>query len=602
MSLHALAAEADKTIQYKSPPVGTKLIYGPLKDSISVTEIDGNATTYESSKVDPYTRYGNIVQITGDPYSPFHGNIETELSDDNKKLVDAFWPLKVGNKITYKIEENWPPRYWQVWSLTSVVDSIGPLYVGGKFYASVKIVTKGLSVENCACSTWAEEGRKFVETVWLHPDTGVMLKFERTWSGKEATYGHPNGHFEQMILEQVKFPTGSKLVIRPLNKDELKPEYNLVSAEKARKTDEAKRRALRQRLETIRLAKIQRKKEADAERKRLAEIERTRLAALELNKAKQSASAIGGANILKQQLASLHQLRANGLINEQDFASKKKALLTWFLGLKPPSTTQTVAPHPQHANVNRETTIELNLAKYADVQFGAYHALIIGSNNYKHLRKLKTAKTDAESIADVLRTFYGFKVKLLTDASRDNILDALDEYREKLTSADNLLIYYAGHGWLDKGSDRGYWLPVDAKANRRRDWLSTVDVTDTLKALNAKHVLVMADSCYSGTLVRGIKVQAHMPDYVRKVAKKRARLVMTSGGLEPVVDSAGGNHSPFASTFLNLLRTNKGVMDGTNMFSKLRRPVMLKADQTPEYADVRKAGHEGGDFLFVRRR
>jgi len=30
--------------------------------------------------------------------------------------------------------------------------------------------------------------------------------------------------------------------------------------------------------------------------------------------------------------------------------------------------------------------------------------------------------------------------------------------------------------------------------------------------------------------------------------------------------------------------------------------VMLKADQTPAYADVRKAGHEGGDFLFVRRR
>jgi hypothetical protein len=28
---------------------------------------------------------------------------------------------------------------------------------------------------------------------------------------------------------------------------------------------------------------------------------------------------------------------------------------------------------------------------------------------------------------------------------------------------------------------------------------------------------------------------------------------------------------------------------------------MVSADQTPEFADIRKAGHEGGDFLFVPR-
>ena len=29
---------------------------------------------------------------------------------------------------------------------------------------------------------------------------------------------------------------------------------------------------------------------------------------------------------------------------------------------------------------------------------------------------------------------------------------------------------------------------------------------------------------------------------------------------------------------------------------------MLAADQTLEYADIRKAGHDGGDFLLVRLR
>jgi hypothetical protein len=85
------------------------------------------------------------------------------------------------------------------------------------------------------------------------------------------------------------------------------------------------------------------------------------------------------------------------------------------------------------------------------------------------------------------------------------------------------------------------------------------------------------------------------------MAEKRARLVITSGGLEPVADSTGGGHSPFATAFLESLKNNDSILDGTQLFNQLRRPVMLKADQTPEYADVRKAGHEGGDFLFVRR-
>ncbi len=43
-------------------------------------------------------------------------------------------------------------------------------------------------------------------------------------------------------------------------------------------------------------------------------------------------------------------------------------------------------------------------------------------------------------------------------------------------------------------------------------------------------------------------------------------------------------------------------MDGTQLFTKMRRPVMVAAEQTPQYSDARSAGHDGGDFLFVRKR
>ena len=72
-------------------------------------------------------------------------------------------------------------------------------------------------------------------------------------------------------------------------------------------------------------------------------------------------------------------------------------------------------------------------------------------------------------------------------------------------------------------------------------------------------------------------------------------------GLEPVMDSGGGGHSVFAKAFLAALQENDGVLEGQELFNRLRRPVVVNSDQTPDYSDIRRAGHDGGDFLFVRR-
>ena len=66
---------------------------------------------------------------------------------------------------------------------------------------------------------------------------------------------------------------------------------------------------------------------------------------------------------------------------------------------------------------------------------------MIGANGNKHLAKLKTAFTNVKSIAAKLKTLYGFKVRLLLDPTRDDIIDAFDDYLETLEFQDNLLIY-----------------------------------------------------------------------------------------------------------------------------------------------------------------
>lgn len=239
---------------------------------------------------------------------------------------------------------------------------------------------------------------------------------------------------------------------------------------------------------------------------------------------------------------------------------------------------------------------------FSDINFGNYHALVIGNNDYQYIRGLASAKNDAKGVARLLKDDYGFKVKLVINATRVNILGSLRELRNSMGNQDNLLIYYAGHGWLDEEADEGYWLPVDAEPDNKFNWVSNSTITSYLKAIQAKHILIVADSCYAGKLTRGIRVKISLRDYFARSAKKKARSVLTSGGLEPVVDSGGeGGYSVFTSAFIDALKENQTVLDTTELFNRILRPVKLQADQTPEYSDIRKAGHEGGDFLFVKR-
>jgi hypothetical protein len=246
----------------------------------------------------------------------------------------------------------------------------------------------------------------------------------------------------------------------------------------------------------------------------------------------------------------------------------------------------------------------LETGQAPDYQFGPYHALVIGNQTYRHYENLKTAEEDARQVAALLKDAYGFDVKLLLDATRKQIIDALDDLRYKLKDRDNLLIYYAGHGNYDPSADRGYWLPVDAHDQLTANWISNTTVTDTLKSMRARHILVVADSCYAGTLTRSVVLKPRYADYIERGMARRSRSVLTSGGLEPVDDAGGGGHSVFAKYFIQTLQENQDIMDGVQLFTRIERPVKLNArtNQSPKYADIRQAGHEDGEFFFVRRK
>ncbi|MGA0843732.1 MAG: caspase family protein [Arenicellales bacterium] len=236
-----------------------------------------------------------------------------------------------------------------------------------------------------------------------------------------------------------------------------------------------------------------------------------------------------------------------------------------------------------------------------NLDYGNYYALVIGNNSYKDFPSLRAAINDANEISNTLRKGYGFDVELLENAGRADILRSLKGLREKVGPRDNVLIYYAGHGWLDTVADEGYWLPVDAERDDDSNWLATDRVVSQIKAMKAKHVMVVADSCFSGTITRGISIEQKDPEWFSQIVNKKARTALTSGGLEPVLDSGSNGHSAFAHAFITLLEENQGVIDGSQLFGKLRPKVMVNTTQTPQYGKIHMAGDDGGDFLFVRR-
>ena len=214
-----------------------------------------------------------------------------------------------------------------------------------------------------------------------------------------------------------------------------------------------------------------------------------------------------------------------------------------------------VAVTAMYASGNKAERIVLVTWKrdIPEIEFGTYHVVVIGINDYASLPKLQTAIADARAVAATLENEYGYTIHLMENPKRADIIDKLDELRETLVEADNLLIYYAGHGWLDEQSGRGYWMPVNARNDWRSRWVSDAILTDALQTLHAKHVMVVADSCYSGTLTRSVKVPECNKAYIERIAEKQARVVLSSGGLEPFADSGGGKHFVFAAQFLKAL-------------------------------------------------
>jgi len=209
------------------------------------------------------------------------------------------------------------------------------------------------------------------------------------------------------------------------------------------------------------------------------------------------------------------------------------------------------------------------------IDAGKQVLLLIAVNEYKYpeWKDLRGPIRDAVRLQEVLTENYHFD-KVITlynqKATKKAIYTVISSFNKggdnQLAKNDSLFIYYTGHGYLDKKSDKGYWIPYDgAGVNNKtfgKNWLGNSELIGLIKKIEADHILIASDSCFAGTLVENFKGDNFILNnfkVLNTIYSIRARKILTAGAKEEVPDD-----SIFASLFIDELENNK-----TNLFVKI---------------------------------
>lgn len=227
-------------------------------------------------------------------------------------------------------------------------------------------------------------------------------------------------------------------------------------------------------------------------------------------------------------------------------------------------------------------------------------AVLVGNNAYTApIPSLETPIADVSQIASVLQTRFGFETRIVLDAGKVKLIEALNAVAAEATPDDSVLLMYAGHGYLMEDIKMGYWIPVDASVKTAQGWISNSDIAKLLSAIRARQLILISDSCYSGSLTKEQKVTQGKELNADEILKQRSVLVFSSGADEPVSDEGKEGHSIFAWNLIKTLKTTGGLTPGAKVWSVVSKDVTKEYPQQPQYGAVVSAGHaEGGDFLF----
>jgi hypothetical protein len=223
--------------------------------------------------------------------------------------------------------------------------------------------------------------------------------------------------------------------------------------------------------------------------------------------------------------------------------------------------------------INTDHDLEKSLAKpESDLKINIW-ALIIGIGAYDHMPVLKYTDDDAYQVYAFLRSPEGGmlakeQIKLLIDenATSDGIKEGLDFLVANADENDVIMIYFAGHGM------KGAFVPYDFDGYK--NLVSHDEILSSLSGSVAKHKLLIADACHSGSLIaQRSPFSSNLEEYYQDFDKTQGgtALIMSSKENENSLEFSGMRQGVFSYYLLEGLNgkadfDNSGIVDITELF------------------------------------
>ena len=278
----------------------------------------------------------------------------------------------------------------------------------------------------------------------------------------------------------------------------------------------------------------------------------------------------------------------------------------------------TLLPSPAAAQAKRDLgVVDLRPTGFSQAQrlYGESHALVIGASRYSAgWSELPGVRGDVTAVTQLLQG-QGFKVQTLSDPTRSSLDATLRRFAvtHGANPANRLLVYFAGHGHTltsSVGKKLGYLVPVDAPRPDRdmagfRELAYSMENFEQLsRQIEARHVLFLFDSCFSGTVFRA---RSDVPDAISELTEKPVRLFITAGDESQKVP----DESIFRRQLERALGTEAaadvnrdGFITGTELGSYLHEQVTnySKRSQTPRWGKLNDPDLDRGDYVFLNAR
>ena len=233
---------------------------------------------------------------------------------------------------------------------------------------------------------------------------------------------------------------------------------------------------------------------------------------------------------------------------------------------------------------------------------GTYYALIIAVNEYQSedVPDLSSPLIDAERLKKILINSYTFEsenVKLLKNPDRVDFIVSLDEISNNIGTEDNLLIFYAGHGYWNFEKKLGYWLPADASLSNTANWFRNSTLKSYIASINTRNILLISDACFAGGIFKSRGISLNAPGKIAELYNLPSRKAMTSGNLKEVPDE-----SQFLKYLTKRLIDNQEkFITAEDLFKSFKQAVMNNTINDPQFGTIRNSGDQGGDFIFIRK-